>query len=102
MPKNPCDQIFCVDIVNFKRLAFRFENKYLISVLKLSLQGKTITGHADLTILSIFQKTVIFDHNLTLLHNFIAFNLKYFLLAYTFRMKKYKINKFVSLKTVEL
>ena len=31
------------------------------------------TTHVDLTVLSIFQKTVTFDHNLTLLHNFIAF-----------------------------
>ena len=36
-------------------------------------------SHVDLTVLSIFQKTVTFDHNLTqLLHNFIAFYHKIF------------------------
>ena len=58
--------------------------------------------HVDLTSLSIFQKTVTFDQNMTFFTYFIAFYLSTFLLAYTFWMEKYKINKSVSLKTVEL
>ena len=37
-----------------------------------------------------------------LIHNFIAFFLNSFLLAYTFWMKKFKINNSVSLKIVEI
>ena len=38
----------------------------------------SIRINVDSTVLSIFQKTVTFDHNLTPLRNFIAFYFKYF------------------------
>ena len=34
--------------------------------------------HVDLTVLSIFQKAVTFDHNFAIKHNFLAFFIKYF------------------------
>ena len=58
--------------------------------------------HVDLTVLSIFQKAVTFDHNFAIKHNFLAFFIKYFFADKYILNEKSKTNKTVSLKIVWL
>ena len=52
----------------------------------------------DLTVLSIFQKAVTFDHNFAIKHNFLAFFIKYFFADKYILNEKSKTNKTVNLK----
>ena len=56
----------------------------------------------DLTVLSIFQKVVTFDHNLTHLHDLFVLILKYFFVGIYISNEKVWYKTFVSLKIVEL
>ena len=60
-------------------------------------------GPGDLTVLSIFWKTVTFDHNLSYIkHNFLAFFLKYVFAGLYTLNEKYSTNNLVSLRIVSL
>ena len=54
--------------------------------------------HVGLTVLSIFQKAVTFDHNFACKHTCLAFFIKYFFAGKYNLNEKSKTNKTVSLK----
>ena len=85
----------------YAKISHFSRNDYSFSLQTLSVT-ETFDIHVDLTFCQYFRKLWLLITIWPLLHNFIAFYHKIFLLAHTFWLKRCKANKSVSLKTVEL